>query len=843
MYRILWLTIAMLLMAPACFGGPSPLLLQRPTISKTQIAFVYGGDLWVVGRNGGEATRLTTSAGIETNPCFSPDGTLIAFTGQYDGNTDVYVIPATGGVPKRLTYHPAADVSLGWTPDGKDVVFRSSMHSYSRFNRLFTVPVAGGLPTELPLPMGEEASFSPDGSRLAYTPLATAFDIWKHYRGGRTTAIWLARLSDSSIEKVPRENSNDLNPMWIGNRVYFLSDRNGAVTLYYYDTTSKRVSQALPPAGLDIKSASAGPGAIVYEQFGSIHLFDVNSGKEQPINITVAGDLPEVRRHFENVATQVHAYGISPTGVRAVFEAHGEILTVPGEKGDIRNITNTPGVADRDPAWSPDGKSIAYFSDESGEYALHISDQTGSGEVRKINLGSPASFYYSPIWSPDSKKIAYTDKRLNLWYIDLDKGKPIKIDTNTYENPFRVMDPDWSPDSRWIVYTKQLRNRLAAVFVYSLESGKASQVTDGLSDARYAIFDKNGKYVYFTASTDAGPTTGWLDMSSFPHSVTRSVYVVVLSKDEASPLAPESDEEKPAADQKDKKDQKDEKDKAAEKSPSAEKPGGAASGKPAVGAAKPPEPVKIDLENIGQRILALPLPAKDYQGLHAGKAGEFFMLAGPGNIFADGPPQISASKFDMKTRKAEDFVAGINAFAVSFNGEKALYRQGPRWTIAPTAQPIKPGQAALKAETMEVEVDPRAEWRQMYNEVWRIERDFFYDPGYHGLNIAEAQKKYEPYLEGLASRADLNYLFAEMLGELSVGHTFVAGGSIPQTRPIRGRVARRRLHSRERTLQVRPRLQRRKLEPSTACAADRARRQCCGGRVSAGSGWQGVAGN
>src|SRR5262249_20606113 len=312
-----------------------------------------------------------------------------------------------------------------------------------------------------------------------------------------------------------------------------------------------------------------------------------------------------------------------PTGVRAIFEAHGEILTVPGEKGDIRNITNTPGSVERDPAWSPDGKSIAYFSDESGEYALHISDQTGSGQVRKINLGNPPSFYYSPVWSPDSKKIAYTDKRLNLWYVDLDKGSPVKIDTNSYENPFRVMDPEWSPDSRWIVYTRQLRNRLAAVFVYSLETGKASQVTDGLSDARHAIFDEGGKYIYFTASTDAGPTTGWLDMSSFPPSLTRSVYLVVLAKDQPSPLAPESDEEKPEGDQKPKSGDRpaaDGKDQPAPgDKPSGDKTAGAApSGRPGGGGPKAPEPVKIDLENIGQRILALPLPAKDYVGLHAG---------------------------------------------------------------------------------------------------------------------------------------------------------------------------------------------------------------------------------
>ena len=471
-------------------------------------------------------------------------GTMIAFTGEYDGNVDVYVVTATGGVPKRLTYHPGPDVALGWTPDGKQVLFRSPRNSYSGFNRLFTMPVEGGFPTEIALPMGQEASYSPDGQRLAYLPLARAFTQWKRYRGGLTTKIWLAQLSDSSVEEIPRQNSNDFNPMWVEGKIYFLSDRNGPATLFAYDTATKKVTQLIQNNGLDIKSASAGSGAIVYDQFGSLNLYDMKSGKTQKLDIKLAGDLPSVRPHFEKVANRITTALLSPTGARAVFEARGEIITVPAEKGNARNLTNTTGVMERDPAWSPNGKWIAYFSDESGEYALHLREQSGMGEVKKINLGNPPSFFYSPTWSPDSKKIAYTDKRLNLWYVDIEKGTPVKIDANTYDNPFPVLNPTWSPDSRWITYTKQLKNRLATVFIYSIESGKTEQVTDGLSDAQFASFDKNGKYLYFAASTDAGPASGWLDMSSFPHQITRSIYAIVLSKTDPSPLAPESDEEK-----------------------------------------------------------------------------------------------------------------------------------------------------------------------------------------------------------------------------------------------------------------------------------------------------------
>ncbi|HEX8117382.1 MAG TPA: hypothetical protein VF521_08920, partial [Pyrinomonadaceae bacterium] len=447
--------------------APKPQLLQSPTLSRTHIAFAYGGDLWTVPREGGDAARLTTGVGVEARPYFSPDGEWLAFTGEYDGNFDVYVVAASGGVPRRLTYHPGADVAQGWTKDGRGILFRSGRNSYSRFSRLFTISPDGGQETEVPLPMAEEGSFSPDGSHLAYVPLQRAFGVWKRYRGGQATPVWIADLSDSSVEKLPRTDSNDFNPLWVGDRIYFLSDRGGPVTLYSYDTKSKRVAQAVQNTGLDIKSADAGPGAIVYEQFGSINLFDLQSGKSQPVNITVAGDLPSVRPRFHKVTfQQLQSASLSPAGVRAVVEARGEVLTVPTEKGDVRNLTNTPGVAERDPAWSPDGKWLAYFSDESGEYQLHLREQSGMGEVKKISLGNPPSFFYSPTWSPDSKKIAYYDKRLNVWYIDIAKGTPVKIDTDNYDKPFRTLDPVWAPDSKWVAYTKQLKNRLTAVFVY-----------------------------------------------------------------------------------------------------------------------------------------------------------------------------------------------------------------------------------------------------------------------------------------------------------------------------------------------------------------------------------------
>src|SRR5262245_48378214 len=492
--------------------------------------------------------RLTASIGIEGHPVFSPDGSQVAFTGEYDGNQDVYVVATGGGVPRRLTYHPGPDEVVGWTPDGKRIMFRSLRSSYTFGGvQLFTIPVEGGFPSEIAGGRAFEGSFSADGSRIAYVPTLLWQNAWKRYRGGQTRPIWLANLADSSIEaKIPRDNSNDYNPMWIGDTVYFLSDRNGPVTIFAFNTKSKQVKQLVQNNGLDIKSASACPGTIVYEQFGSLNLLDLASGHDRKLNIEVVGDLTEVRPRFQKIEPRrIRSGAISPTGARAVFAARGEIVTAPAEKGDIRNLTNTTAIVERDPAWSPDGKSIAYLSDESGEYALHIREQSGMGEVRKIDLGNPPSFYYSPVWSADSKKIVFSDKRLNLWCMDLDKKTPVRVDTDTYAGPYQVFNPSWSPDSRWLAYTKQLRNYLHAVFVYSPEQEKSYQVTDGMSDALYPTFDKDGKYLYFTASTDVALRTGWLDMSSLNRSVTRSAYVMVLKKDLPSPLAPESDEEKP----------------------------------------------------------------------------------------------------------------------------------------------------------------------------------------------------------------------------------------------------------------------------------------------------------
>lgn len=761
--RILTCCLLWLLTTASTVRGeqPKPTLFRQPALSRTHIVFHYAGDLWIVGREGGQARRLTVGPGQETEPYFSPDGRWIAFTGEYDGNVDVFLIPASGGVPRRLTWHPGSDEAAGWTADGKRVLFRSPRNSYSRFRRLFTMAPEGSFPEEIPLVMAEEGSFSPDGSRIAYVPLARAFRTWKRYRGGRTTPIWIARLADSEVlDKVPRDNSNDFCPMWIGERIYFLSDRSGPVTLFSYEPQTRKVVQVLPSAGFDLKHASAGPDAIVYEQFGSIHLFDLKTQKPRRVEITLSGDLPEVRPRLERTARFIRTFGISPTGARAVFEARGEIFTVPAEKGDPRNLTNTPGAAERDPAPSPDGRWIAYFSDASGEYELYLHDHLGTGQPKRYRLSDPPTYYYSPVWSPDNKKIAYTDKKLNVWYLDLESGRTVHVDKDRYDGPRRVNHLAWSPDSRWLTYTLQLSNHLRAVFVYSLASRQRLQITDGMSDATLPVFDRDGRHLYFLASTDTGLNIGWRDMSSYFRPLTSSVYVLVLTRDLPSPLAPESDEEKLA-----------EKTKPAEK----EKPGAA----PAA-----PE-VKIDPDGIEQRILALPIPARNYTGLHSGKSGTLFLLESPFRAGGDERGGPTLYRFDLRNRKTERVLENVSAFKLSANGEKMLYRQGDRWGIASANQVVKPGEGALRLEGMEARVEPEAEWRQMYREAWRIQRDFFYDPGLHGLDWLLMMKRYEPFLQAVSSRSDLDYLFAEMMGEFTASHLSVSGGAQPEVRRVR----------------------------------------------------------
>ncbi len=759
-----------------------PLLLRNPSVNAEKIAFLYADDIWTVSRQGGEARRLTSVNAVTEGPYFSPDGSRIAYSARVQGLTEVYVVNADGGVPQRLTWDPVGKGVVGWTADGKDVLFASPHTSYTDFLKLFRTHADGsGSPTVLPLPSAAAGSFSADGSTLAYVPVMQWESGWKHYRGGQTTPVWLVNMKTLDLVKVPRENSNDSSPVWAGNKVYFLSDRNGPVSLFSYDPNSKAVEQILENHGYDLKTVSAGPGALVYEQFGSLHLYDLATQREHAVAVTIHGDLPALTPGLRPIAAkEVRNIAVSPTGVRLVAEAHGDIFTLPAEKGNVRNLTRTPGSAERDPSWSPDGKSIAYFSDASGEYQLFIRDQDGLQPPKVIDLGPDASYFYSPVWSPDSKHIAFSDKHLRLWYVDVAGGKPVKVDTSLRGGFGPDTEVSWSPDSQWIAYTRDLENQLHAVFFYSLSTHTSTQITDGMSNTGYLVFDPSGKYLYFTASTNNGPSDAGIDLSSLDRATNSSAYVIVLARNGVSPVAPESDDENKKKDE-DKKDEKPDANKS--KDDAAAKEGDKKDDSKKKEDEKP-KPTVIDLAGIGNRILSLPILSRNYVGLSMGKTGVLFLAEGHAVGRASsgdgGPPIRSLWRFTTEKRLTEEVLSGLTGYDVSFNGEKLFYTRGDSWFLAPIAD-LKPGTPdapqgkPVDNGGMVAMVDPRTEWKQMYRETWHIERDFFYDPHLHGLDLKKIQTKYEPYLDGLASREEFTYLSNEMLGEIQVGHMFVNG--------------------------------------------------------------------
>ena len=791
----------------AALAAHGPHIFQRPALSKDLIAFGYAGDLWTVPRAGGQATRLTTGVGIKTSPAFSPDGQTIAFTGEYDGNTDVFTIPVTGGVPFRVTYHPAADFVVGWSPDGKEILFRSDREAVSRYTQLYTVAAHGGIAKALPLPMAYQGQFSPDGSQIAYSPLGPAFGFnytsyvaWGNYHGGRASTIWTTTLPGLDSVEIPHEAASDFYPVYAGGAIYFLSGRAGPVTIFKYDPAAKTVVKALDNKGADLRTLAGEGRTLVYDQLGEIYLYDTASAKSVPVPIEIDTDLPEVRPRIESVAEEIEHVTISPTGVRAAVEAHGEILTVAAKKGPTRDITNTPGAMERQPAWSPDGQSIAYFSDDSGFYELDVAPQTGNGPagaavVKKFALGKEAAYYFDPKWSPDSKRIVFHDNRLKIYVLDTATGKQDLVSDQNVYGGFSNQSYEfaWSPDSKWIAYERSAENHLHAIFLYSVETGKSTQVTSEMADADNPAFDREGKYLYFTASTNAGATSDGLDMTSDLYQVTSYVYAAVLATSEASPIAPELGDEKTPSEKKAEEKKADEKKDAGKESD--EKSAEKGTDK----AAEPAKPVKVDLDGIGNRIVALGLPASDYVGLATGLKGSVYILERPmSGRFADRGATLS--RWTQEDRKTEKLAEGVAAFEISADGKKMLLaiekkKPGdeapdgggpPQWVIVPADAPAKPGDGALEFGDLKVRVDPKAEWAQMYHEVWRIERAFFYDPHFHGTDTVADEKRFEPYVAAIASRADLNYIFQEMLGAFSVGHLRGAGGKIPEARKVPG---------------------------------------------------------
>jgi tricorn protease len=786
-------------------------LLASPAITEGKMAFVYAGDIWVAGDDGSNPSRVTSHAGEEQSPHFSPDGKHIAFTGSYDGNVDVYVVPTEGGEPVRLTWHPGEDIVRGFTPEGA-VLFSSQRATFTgRLSQFYTVGISGGVPKRLPVPTADKGSISPDGKFLAYTPLGERFRQWKNYRGGTASRIWVLKLDDLSHEEIPKPDggSNDTDPMWVGEAVYFLSDRDGEFNLYSYNRHSKRVTRCTEHEDFPIGAASAGAGKVIYEQAGWIHRFDPEARTSRRLKIGVAADLTETRPRFASDPKYVRGAGISPTGKRAVLEYRGEIVTVPAKKGDPRNLTRTPGTHERSPEWSPDGKSIAYFSDVSGEYSLVVRPQDAKGEGRSYPLKG-SGYYQRPVWSLDSKKIAFIDNSRTLYWIDLESGTQKRVAAEPIYSPINTLSYSWSSDSKWLAYTLTNRAGFQTISLYSPERDTSFALTDGLAETGEPVFDQGGKYLYFIASTDAGPAKNWFDQSFTDMQPTATIYLVTLAKVTPNPLLKESDEEAAGAPEKDSKAAEPGEKKAGEAgdkkaaepgekkaaeagdkkaAEAGEKKGGDSKEK----ASGAPKPVVIDIEGIGSRIVALPIEAGHIENLVAGSEGQIYFIRrvdvsrnrGPA---ARGKPSLR--RFDLKTREEETLAEGIDGFDLSADRKKILYRvegpaglPGPRPPRAPAivlgivdAGKFAKGDGIIRLDAVSVWVEPRTEWAQILHEAWRINRDFFYAPNMHGADWRAVLQKYETLLPHVATRDDLNRVIRMMLSELSVGHSFLGGG-------------------------------------------------------------------
>ncbi|MEI6739371.1 MAG: PDZ domain-containing protein [Gemmatimonadaceae bacterium] len=748
--------------APA---GAGTRLLRTPSVSSTHVAFAYANNIWVADRAGGAARRLTSFQGQTQNPKLSPDGSLVAFSAEYAGNTDVYVVPVQGGQPTRLTWHPGPDLVQGWTPDGKAILFSSTRASWAptATPRFWTVPVNGGEETALPMPRANQGKISPDGQRVAYRMPASWDEERRNYRGGQNRPIWIMNLRSAAVDTTPFAGTKEMDPVWLGDMVYFLSDRDGVSNVWSWDTKSRQLAQVTKFTDFDVKSIDAGAGVVVYEQAGYVHEYDPKTSRDRILPITAAGDFPWMLPQWKDVSSRITSLALSATGKRAAVEARGEIFSIPAEKGDVRNLTNSSGAAEIAPVWSPDGRSLAYFSDKSGEYRLMIASQDGLSPAREIVLPEP-SRPYAPAWSPNGKTIAFQDTHFRIWIVDVASGTAKVADTDPYFMADRSIVPVWSPDSRWIAYPKRLKSLFRAIFVYEMESGKVRQITDGLADATAPAWDASGKYLWFLASTNFGLNSSLLDMSKYDRPETRALYLAVLGKTEASPLLPESDDESPRA------------------VGDSTRAAGAPSPSMGAGAVRT---VTIDFAGIQQRILAVPgVAERDYAQLVAGVPGTVFFVesvpaSGTGNGGASGG---TLHRFQLSARRAMPFATGVSQFVVSADGKKLLYRtggaQGGLYLVDADKAAPAAGSGKLMA-ALKAYIDPREEFRQIFNEGWRNQRNNLYVRNAHGADWPAMKVMYEPLLAHVNHRADLNYLLDMMGAEIAIGHSYVRGGDLP----------------------------------------------------------------
>ena len=783
-------------------------LLLFPDIYKDKVAFVYGGDLWLVASTGGTARRITSSPGREQFPKFSPDGKWLAFTGQYDGNFNVYVMPSEGGQPKQLTFYqgqaqPLSDRMgvlnevVGWTPDSKNVIFLSRRDASNGWaKRPSMVAVSGGLPQPFAMDEGGLLSYSPDGGKIAYNRIFRNFRQWKRYTGGMAQDITIYDLKNNTIEGVvPHTEYTDTFPMWHGNTIFFSSDRGAdhRLNLYSFDTGSKQIQQLTNFDQFDVMWPSLGPDAIVFENGGYLYTFDLESHQAKKLTVYLDTDRDQAMKHWVDASRHITDFDIAPDGKRAVFGARGEVFTVPAKEGSVRNLTNSPGAREQKVAWSPDGKWIAYVSDRTGEDEIYISPQDGLGPEEAVTSGHKG-FMYQPVWSPDSTKIAWSDQEVRLWYVDIKAKKPVQVDRGKFAE---ILNYNWSPDSQWLAYDKAEESGFAVVYLYSLANSKITPVTSALENSYAAVFDPDKRYLYFLSDRDFNEVIGNIDFE-FANPKTTRVYVITLTADEPSPFPALSDEVKvkapepavttPVPEQK----PETKKNKQPPANPPSEKE--QASGEKTVEteAKQPPRVFKIDLDGIENRVVALAVPPAVIVRLDASKDAVYYgttPIQGLSGPLPGEEPAIHA--YDLKDRKDKVLIEGGDHFALSADGSKLLYRtagEGPaKYGIIdakPTDSPHKAGDGVLNTSAMRAEVDPPLEWKEIYNEVYRQERDFFFEASMNGNDWAKIRDQYAQLLPYVADRYSLTYIMAQLIAELSNSHTYVGGGEFPELHPV-----------------------------------------------------------
>jgi tricorn protease len=742
-------------------------LFRYPDVSATQIAFTYANDIWVMPRSGGTATKLSSPAGVEMFPKFSPDGKSIAYTANYDGNRDVYVLPLTGGIPARVTQHSYLDRLVDWTNDGKKLLFSSNRESgKNRFNQFYIINATGGAAEKLPLAYGDFGSYSPDGKQMALTFSSQAFRNWKRYRGGSNADIHLFNLATKTSENITlNEAAANEFPMWSGDFIYFLSDRGteNRMNLWRYNVKNKAVEQLTKFADYDVHFPSLGPTDIVFEQGGKLYLYQLQDKALKEIPVTVINDNALLKPKTESAASLIQYMGLSPDGNRVVSQARGDVFSIPAKDGPVKNLTMTSGVAERYPSWSPDGKSIAYWSDESGEYELYIKPASAPGPAKKITSYGPG-FRYHTYWSPDSKKIAFIDKAGAIKIVELATGNTVQVDKalRYSHGHLASFNCSWSPDSRWLAYRRDLENWHRAIFIYDYLNNKTRQVTSGFYSAYGATFDAEGKYLFVTTSQTFQPYYSDFD-NSFIYSNSVKLAAISLKKETPSLLAAKNDTVATSGEVPDvKEEKKQDTSKKATAEKKVEKP-----------KKEPVKPVLIDFDGIEQRLVILPPVAGNINDRISYTKGKIVYLRFPNTGVTDGKPALKY--YDIDKREEKTILEAVDDYRMSADRQKLLVQQGGAFAVVLPAEAVK-FEKPIRTAEMIVAVNPKEEWKQVFTDAWRMQRDFFYDSKLHGVNWDHVRDRYMKMVEGAQTREDLSFILGEMMGELNSSHTYFGGG-------------------------------------------------------------------